>query len=231
MPVVKTLTVGDAVLTAYIRQDGTVDPVLGDASAGTLNMTTGIWTTPITWKTNPGTGKDITITYREKAYSYSGNDCTVDLSDQVANAYAIANTIGSACVYNAEVKASFDSMVFTGASDGAFNSTALTVHNAGAVRDLITLTFTSSSAYSVVGTNLGALGAGTIGTAPVIKNPESNKNMFTISNSGWSGNLLTGDTLRFELYPSAQSVWVREVVPPGTLQEPHNLCVLGYYLE
>ena len=69
-----TANAGGVVLTANIRQDGAEDTVSGNASAGQLNMATGAWTTPITWTTAPGSGRDILITYREKPYTYTSND-------------------------------------------------------------------------------------------------------------------------------------------------------------
>jgi hypothetical protein len=76
---------------------------------GQLNMETGAWTTPITWTTAPDNLTDITITYCERAFSYTGNVATVELADQVANIYTVVGTYGSGCIYEDEVKCSFDS--------------------------------------------------------------------------------------------------------------------------
>lgn len=232
LPVVTTATAADVVLTAYIRQDGSVDTVEGDASAGQLNMATGVWTTPITWKTAPGSGRDILITYREKPYTYTSNDVVVSLDDQVSSSYEIANTTASVCLVTPEVKAYFDSVVFTnGGGNGEFDSGVMLAHCAGAVRDTITLTFSNASTYTVAGVNSGVIGSSTTGSVFVAKNPETNQNMFTIPNTAWSGTILAGNTLVFELYPASQGVWMKEFVPPGTAQEPHNLCIMGFYLE
>jgi hypothetical protein len=62
-------------------------------------------------------------------------------------------------------------------------------------------------------------------------NPDTGEDLFFLDATGWSGTWASGDTLVFELYESAQSVWIKEVVPAATDQEPHNLCVIGFYLE
>jgi hypothetical protein len=233
LPVISSLTAADAALTVYLNQDGTVNTATSDASAGELNMTTGVWTTDIVWTTAPGTGKDITITYREKPYSYSGNIATVALDDQVANAYTVAMTRCSACLYNAEIVSSVGSEVVTTAGDGDFDYTTypIVAHNEGAERDTITITFSSSSAFAVVGSNLGAITTGNTSTNVNAVNPDTGEDLFFLDATGWSGTWASGDTLVFELYESAQSVWIKEVVPAATDQEPHNLCVIGFYLE
>ena len=99
-PVVTTLDTGDVTMTVNIDSTGLCT---GDCSAGQLNMTSGVWTTDITWTTAPKSAQDILITYHENAFSYSGNVCTVELQDQVANAYSVAggrtvNTYGGGCI-------------------------------------------------------------------------------------------------------------------------------------
>lgn len=232
LPVISTLTAADAVLTTYLNMDGSVDTSTSHATAGQLNMSNGTWTTPITWTTAPGSGKPISITYREKPYLYNGNDVTVSLDDQVSGSYEIANTTGSGCVYTSEVKARVDNVVFNpGVGNGAFDAGVLVAHNIGSVMDTITLTFTSSTAYTATGINSGVIGNSTTSSTFVAKNPETLQNMFTVPNTAWSGTILSGNTLTFELYPSSQGLWMKEVVPALTAQEPHNLCVLGFYLE
>ena len=232
-PVISSLSSADVVLTVVLNQDGSVDADNSDASAGQLNMEDGTWTTPITWTTSPGNGKDITCTYRERPFSYVGNVVTVELDDQVANAYTVAATRCSACLYDDEVVASVSGVTVTSASTGDFDSITypIVAHNEGAESDTITCTFTTSSAFTITGANLGSIGSGTTGAALTVQNPDTNEDLFTIDNSGWSGVWASGDTLEFTMSPASVPVWLKEVVPAGTAQEPNNLCVIGFYLE
>lgn len=233
LPVISSLTAADAVLTVYLNQDGTVNTTTSDASAGELNMETGAWTTQIVWTTVPGSGKDITCTYQEKPYSYSGNVATVALDDQVANAYTVAMTRCSACLYDAEIVSSIDTYAVTTVGDGDYDYTTYPVvaHNDGAEQDTITITFTSSSAFTVTGANLGSIGTGSTSADFSATNPDNSEDLFTLDNSGWSGTWTSGDTFTFSIYPASSPVWFKEVVPAGTNQEPFNLCVVGFYLE
>ena len=233
LPVISSLTTADAALTVYLNQDGTVDTVASDASAGELNMATGVWTTQITWDTVPGSTKDITCTYQEKPYLYAGNVVTVALDDQVANAYTTVMTRCSACLYDAEVVSAISDEAVTAAGDGNYDYTTypIVANNAGAEQDTITLTFTSASAFTITGANLGVITTGTTGVNVTALNPDTSEPLFTLDHTGWSGTLASGDTLIFSMVPSTVPVWLKEIVPALTAQEPHNLCVLGFYLE
>lgn len=232
-PVISSLSATDVALVVNINPDGSVDTATSNASAGQLNMTTGAWTTPITWTTAPGSGKAITCTYRERPYSYVGNVVTIELDDQVANAYTVAMTRCSGCVYEDEVVSSISDIVVTTAGTGDYDYTTypIVAHNEGAEYDVITLTFTSSSNFTITGLNLGSIGTGTTGASLTAQNPDTGEDLFTLNNSGWSGILASGDTLEFTINPSSVPLWLREIVPAGTSQEPNNLCVIGFYLE
>jgi len=233
LPVISSLTSGDAALTVYLNQDGTVDVATSDALAGELDMDDGTWATQITWASVPGSAKDITCTYQEKPYSYSGNVATVALDDQVANAYTTAMGRCSMCLYDAEIVSSIDTYAVTTAGDGDYDSTTYPVvaHNDGAEQDSITVTFTSASAFTVTGANLGSIGTGSTSANFSATNPDNSKDLFTLDNTGWSGTWASGDTLTFSLYPASCPVWVKEVVPAGTSAESFNLCAFGFYLE
>lgn len=228
-PIISSQTAANATLTVYLNQDGSVDSSRGDGVSGQLNMVDGTWTTPITWGTAPGNSKAITITYREKPYSYYGNIATISLTDQVGNAYISTNTTASACISTAELAAKIDSVVFT-SSGGTFSGT-FTPYNSKAIRDTITITFTGGAAYNIAGTSMGDLGSGAITSTKIVKHPITNLNLFSIPNTGWGGTITAGDSIVFELYPSSTGLWVKEVVPSGTAVEPNNLCIFGFYME
>jgi hypothetical protein len=220
-------------LTAYFNYDGSLDTSSSDASAGEIDMTDGTWTAQITWDTAPGNGEDITITYRQKPYSYSGNTVTIDLEDTVTNAYTTASTTGSGCLYASEVVASTENWAETSGSGTYDESTyPVTAHNDGAEEDTITIQFTGSSTFNVSGANMGSLGTGfSISLDCTPSNPDNGKDVFTLDKDGWGGTWATNDTITFDLHPATDPGWLKEVVPAGTSQEPHNLTILGWYAE
>lgn len=234
LPVVTTLNTSDGEMTAYINQDGSVDTVNSDASAGQLNMDTGVWVTDITWDTNVKDTQDILVTYHERAFVYASNVVTIALETPTSNSYVAANSSASGCVQTEEVVASFEDWETTTAG-GEYDETTLgniVVNNIGAVEDDITLTFTSGALFSLSGTNMGVIGTGySIAGSVSPTHPVTGLTLFTISNAGWSGSWLAGDTIEFTLHPSAQGVWLKEVIPASTVQENNNLVILGWYSE
>jgi len=233
LPILETLDSGDTAMTMYFYADGTVDSSQGDGVSGELDMTDGSWTTIPTWGSAPKTSQAITCTYRENPFSYSSNAVTVYLDTAVSNPYAVANTFGGGCVSADEVTGLADSWAETTVSGTYDESTNPVIpHNAGAEEDTITLTFTSGSTFNVSGTNLGSLGTGfAVSSDCIPTNPETGKDMFTLESAGWGGTWLSGETIVFDLHPSAKAIWLKELVPAATDQEPNNLIVLGWYCE
>jgi hypothetical protein len=231
-PVLTTKAADSSDLTVVLNQDGTVNTGESDASAGTLNMNDGSWSVPITWTTAPGTGENITVSYREKAYKYTGNVVVVDLEEQVANSYLVGNTTVSGCVYEDLVEASISNLIKSSATgDYDHDSFPLVAHQPGAVDDTITIVFTTGSDYTVSVTNLGTVGTGTVSGTKVFTNPENNESMLTVNHLAWSGSFSVGDSFTFSMVSSSSPVWLKEDVPAGTEQEPNNLCVVAYYME
>ena len=233
LPVVTATDKNDAAMTAYFNADGTLITATSDASLGVLNMATGEFTTDITWDVEPKTATDIFCTYREKPYKYATNVVTIDLDDTISNAYATANTVAGGCTYSAEITALSDSWVETSGT-GTYDETTYPVvlHNDGAEEETITITFTDATTFGVVGSNSGSLGTGfLISAACTPTNPTTGLDMFTIALAGWAGTWAIGDTVVFDVHPSAQGIWVKEVVPASTAQESNNLIVFGWYAE
>jgi hypothetical protein len=233
LPVVTCNADGGGTLTVYFDQDGNVDNSQGTgASAGKIDMSDGTWETPLVFTGNTASAADVTITYREKPYSYSGNVVTVELDDQVSTSYVTTATTGGMCIDGDTVTASVATPSVT-STGGSFDHTSnpITVENANAISDTITVTFTSGSEFSVAGVELGSLGTGSTVSAFVGRDPENSNEMFSIPNAGWGGSWIAGDTMEFVVTGSYVPIWVKEVVPEDTPQVPHNLSVLGMYFE
>ncbi|MDY6903685.1 MAG: hypothetical protein SWH61_03275 [Thermodesulfobacteriota bacterium] len=236
-PVVVTAppTGGGDDMKARFNPDGTLDTANSDASAGELSMTDGTWTTDITWDTAPASGSDnITVTYAENSYSYFGNVVTVSLGEQIANDYnADQSAYAGACLYVDEVACTYDEWSESAAGDGTYDESTYppSLYNDGTVEDDWTITFSSGSAFSCTGVKNGSVGSGSISANFSPNNPDTNQPYFTMDLSGWAGTWAAGDTVQFSTHPSALPLWLEEVVPVGTSQEPNNLLVVGWYCE
>ena len=228
LPVVKA-TCGGVERTVNVAADGSCS---GYCSAGQLNMTNGVWTSDITWTTAPDNLTDITITYRENCFKYVGNVVTVDLEDQVGNAYTTAKSYGAGCIQIAEVTPAFSSWSEAsaiGTYDEAGNP--LILYNDGSERDSWTITFTSPTAFTCSGAKEGSVGSGSVSADFSPTNPNTGQPYFTVDKNGWGGTWAIGETITFVTDPAAFPIWWKEVVPPATAQEPDNLTVLGFYCE
>lgn len=230
LPVV-TATCGAVSRTVNVAADGSCS---GYCSAGQLNMTTGVWTTDIEWTTAPDISTDITITYRENCYAYSGNVVTVDLETghQVANAYLVANTFSSGCIDVGEVITASSSWSETSVAGTYDESTyPLVMYNDGTEQDNWTLTFTNATNFTVSGANEGSVGTGNTGVDFEPTNANTGQPYFKIDKTGWGGTWAVGETITFTTAPAAQALWLKEVVPAGIAQESNNLIPVGYYAE
>ena len=224
-----TATCGGVSRTVNIAADGTCS---GYCSAGELDMSDGTWTTDITWTTAPDNGTYIIVDYYENPYSWVGNVVTVELQDQVANAYTTAGTYGCGCIYDSEVACSSESWSETSGSGTYDESTyPLVMYNDGTVDDDWTLTFSDSANFSVSGAYYGSVGSGSTGSDFSPTNSDTGQPYFTIDADGWGGTWQSGDTITFTTHPAAVPILIEEEVPAGTAQEPNNLLPLGSYTE
>lgn len=98
----------------------------------------------------------------------------------------------------------------------------ITDYDLGACYDTFTVTFSSATAFTVAGAAEGALGAGVITTA--FTPAHWGSYYFSIPTSCWGGTWANGDTLVFITYPSAEGIWMKEVVPASTAAYSGNKC-------
>ncbi len=222
-----SVTVSGTAQTVTVNADGSCS---GYCSAGQLNMSTGAWTTPITFTQPPDNSTDITCTYYDKFWSWSGSVCTVTLAEQVANPYLTANTYIAACLPElAEAVATYDT--FTDA-DNLYDDTTypLTCLNKGCVEDDWTITFTSSTAFICAGLFSGSVGTGNISTGFSPVNPSTGTPYFTLLNTGWMGSPVTGKQITFKTHVGEYPIWAKQIVPASTSAAPVNhvgICVIS----
>jgi len=222
------ITVGGTPTTLYFDADG----YLQGATAGRINMDTGVWITAPTFTSAPDGGTDITATYWDKPYSFAGNVMTVNLADTVANNYTAANSFAGGCINVSELKAMSRDWSETSASGTYDEATYPVVTEAyGTIYDSWTIEFTSSTAFTCTGTNTGSVGTGTISSDFGPVNPDTSTPYFTIDMLGWGGSWTTGDQVTFVTEPAALGVVWKEVVPAATAAYSNNLVIFGLYWE
>ncbi len=219
LPVV-TATCGSTARTVNVAADGSCS---GYCSAGQLDLLTGIWDTDITWTTAPDNSTDITVTYREKCYSYSGNVATIALNGQVPNAYTTALTRGSGVITLASILPYDENWTETSTS-GTYDESGypLAHYNLGAEKDSITITFTGATTFTCAGTRLGSLGSGSIGTDFEPVNSVTGVKYFTLYTAGFGGTWASSETIEFDLYGSEMITWLRQLIPAATAAVAEN---------
>lgn len=91
----------------------------------------------------------------------------------------------------------------------------IAVTNAGAYKDRILVKFTSSTAFQVIGEQLGLIGVGDINTNCAPVNPLTGLPYFTIDYRGWGGAWATGNCLRFNLEAASYPIDVVRAIQPS----------------
>lgn len=149
---------------------------------------------------------------------------TLNSGDTVANSYSNTDTHIASCINTGDIACSFDTVVVTSTA-GTFDTATypIILDNIGTVYDSWTLTFTNATTYSISGLYEGALGSGgniSSNASPI--NPFFAKKYFTIPYTAFGGTFATGDTITFKTYPAAIPIFMREIVPAGTVSSANN---------
>lgn len=108
----------------------------------------------------------------------------------------------------------------------AYNDTAnpIAVTNAGAITERWLLLFTSNTAFTLSGEEVGQIITGDTSTTLAPVNPATGVPYFTLAASGWGGGWAAGNVLRFNTVGAGFPLWVSRTVmqspsaPPGTDQ-------------
>lgn len=144
--------------------------------------------------------------------SVDGDVVTITITGTLANDYDADDTVVSSVLEYGDVAGSISSVVVTSTA-GEFDDAEASVDAIGAVYQDITITFTSSTAFTASGDTIGSLGAGSIaGTfAPV--NQNLGKPYLSIPSTAWSGTWESGDTVTFTISPYSLPYWEKRVIP------------------
>lgn len=95
----------------------------------------------------------------------------------------------------------------------------LVTTNKGAIQERWAIIFTSSSAFRVVGENVGQIGTGSIAELCAPINPASGAPYFSVPAEGWGGGWAAGNVMRFNTQAANYPLWVARTIKAGEAVE------------
>jgi len=163
------------------------------------------------------------------AVSWISNVATILLSTATRyswNAYTLGPThatsyytFGASCVELGDTQA--DKAIVSQTGPATFIVDNVYVYNIGSIVDTWTITFTSSTAFTVSGAATGALPPGNKSSAYYAINGSSY--YFYIPTDAWgAGSWVAGNQIVFTTSQSAKGVWVKEIIPANSASESRN---------
>lgn len=108
----------------------------------------------------------------------------------------------------------------TGTYNDALNPIELT--NTGTLTERWALQFTNSTAYNVIGENVGVIATGNTSTDLAPVNPATGQPYFTLRAAGWGLGWATGNVLRFNTVGSLYPVWIARTILQGPETVPDD---------
>lgn len=144
--------------------------------------------------------------------------------------YPLGSYVSSALVVNdlrARVSVIFDQATWNGSTwaDSVSGSAAvatfndaqfpITVTNRGALTERWLVQFTNTTAFNVIGENVGVIASGNINANCAPINPATGVPYFTIPALGWGAGWSTGNVLRFNTIGSIFPIWCVRTIQQG----------------
>jgi hypothetical protein len=99
------------------------------------------------------------------------------------------------------------------------------VLNNGALKERWRINFTSTSAFQVIGENLGVIATGSTGTDCAPVNLLTGNPYFIIRATGWGAGWATGNQLRFNTIGAVAPIWIARTVLPGATLDGDSFSV------
>jgi hypothetical protein len=87
--------------------------------------------------------------------------------------------------------------------------------NNGGISERWRISFTSATAYQVIGENLGVIATGTTTTDCAPTNALTGNPYFVLRSTGWGSGWSAGNQLRFNTVGAAAPIWIARTVLPG----------------
>lgn len=156
----------------------------------------------------------------------------VTLAYPLAHDYTAANSMCSSALVLGDVSARYgqlfeqntwtnewrDELIGSPPGSGAaYNDIAfpLALLNEDAITQRWRLSFTSATAFNIVGEELGVVGTGNTSANVAPINPQTGAPYFTMASGGFGSGWATGNQIRFNTYAAGAPVWIGRVVRPG----------------
>ncbi|MBI5058970.1 hypothetical protein HZB60_04190 [candidate division KSB1 bacterium] len=172
--------------------------------------------------------EDIVTVHATTPVTYIGDQAQITLAAPLQNAFAQQATRVASCYMPGDIKASVSGKTASSLA-GTYDDVAnpITVDHIGGVEQIFTVTFTSTTAFSVVGDTLGSVGGGSTSADFSPVNPDFARAYFTLKALGWGGTWAIGDTLTFTTHPAAAPFWQKRTIPAGTASLSSNKSIIA----
>lgn len=153
------------------------------------------------------------------------NEVTIDIVGSLANGYAAGAKVSSV-IEPGDVQAAISGYSLTSTS-GTHSDAGIATDQTGTVQDTWTVTFTSATAFDVVGAATGSVGSGTVGSDFSPTNNDTGGNYFRLLSTEWGGTFAPAETVVFTTSPAAIPIWVRRDVPAGATTLTANSVIIA----
>lgn len=226
----QTYSVGRTDLAVLRLKDATGADLAADRYA--VDLAAGTVTIAADW-TGTGVTQPLTAVHRVEDMSLLADvqiNGQIDLSAPLSHAYPVAGTYVSSALLFGDLQALvtnvFDQGTWTGVWSDALQGSQATaqyddinnpieVLNRSAVTERWRINFTSSTAYQVIGENLGVIATGDTATDCSPLNPVTGEAYFVIRAAGWGGGWSVGNQLRFNTIGASGPTWIARTILAG----------------
>lgn len=173
-----------------------------------------------------GTGEEEFVTV--SGCTYVGALATITFSPALTNPYNSSNTKVSSVYEPADVETAIANFAIS-TTLGTYNSGSYPVvgDSISTIEQDWTLTFTSPTAFNVVGDTVGSLGSFNISTDCAPNNPSFTKPYFTLKALGFGGTWANAETITFKTSPAAIPLWYVRVIPTNAAALSGNSVIVA----
>lgn len=233
-----TVSSGQTINCARVRLSR-VRVIGADGVVINTGYTTDLEAGTVTFTDVTGYSQPVTVQHRIEDMAVVGQadiNGTITFTRPLTHDYPLGSYVSSALIAGdlfARTSVVFDQATWNGtwvdslvggAATGTFNTTAnpIAVTNRGALTERWAVRFTNTTAFEVIGENVGVIAVGNTSTDCAPNNPTTGVPYFTIPAAGWGGGWATGNVLRFNTVGAEFPVWVVRTIQQGPETVPDD---------